>query len=443
MSEPYLKPEGDFYNKLQWLMFSRVVFTSLLLGSTVVLQLEESASPLATPLLMLYGLIAGIFLLSFTYALILNYIKRLFLFAFIQIGIDTLVVSLIIYVTGSYSSIFSFLYLVVIIYSSILLFRKGSMIIAAISSIQYGIMLDLEYYGVLNPLDVAAPGFAAADYAGSHVFYKIMITMVACFAVAILSSFLSEEERRTRKELAAMEDHVKRVEKLAAVGEMAAGLAHEIKNPLASLTGSVQLLREDLDCEPQHERLMQIVLREADRLSSLVNNFLLFARPPVGKSEAIELDKVLSEVVELFDKDPRRGRDIAVTKTSLPDIWIRMDPAHLRQVLWNLLLNATEAIAGSGCIQIRSSVVKNRYACIEISDTGCGMTRETLQSIFDPFFTTKQGGTGLGLSIVHSILESYNSFLEVQSKIDEGTTFILKLRRIDPPKKKPARERQA
>ncbi|MEW6673778.1 MAG: ATP-binding protein [Thermodesulfobacteriota bacterium] len=433
MSSFYLKPESEFYQKLQWLMFSRVLFTSLLLGSTILLQLGESPSPLAPSLLLLYGLITGIFLLSFTYAIILKHIKREILFAYIQIGIDTVVVSLIIFVTGCYSSIFSFLYLVVIIYSSMLLFRKGSMIMAALCSIQYGVILDLEFYGILRPFDAAGAMLTAADYAGSYVFYKIMITMVACFAVAILSSLLSEGERKTRKELAAMEDHVRRVEKLAVVGEMAAGLAHEIKNPLASLTGSIQLLREDIDYTPQNDRLMQIVLREADRLSSLANNFLLFAKPPAGKIEAIELEKVLSDVVELFDKDSRKGRDISITKTVTPNMWVQMDPSHLRQVLWNLLLNAAEAIDGSGHIQIKLYPVKNRFACIEISDNGCGMARETLESIFDPFFTTKPGGTGLGLSIVHSILESYNSWLEVESKINEGSTFTLKFRLLRPP----------
>lgn len=414
-------------------MLSRVIFTSLLLGSTIILQLGESASPLATPLLLLYGLIAGIFLLSFSYALILKHIKNEVLFAYIQIGIDTIVVSLIIFVTGCYSSIFSFLYLVVIIYSSMLLFRKGSMIMAALCSIQYGVMIDLEYYGILTPLVGPGANITAVDYGGSHVLYKIMITMMACFAVAFLSSLLSEQERRTKKELAAMENHVKRVEKLAVVGEMAAGLAHEIKNPLASLTGSIQLLKEDIKYDPRHDRLMQIVLREADRLSSLVSNFLLFARPPAGKSETIELNKALSEVLELFERDTKKGKEIHITKTLVPDIWIRMDAAHLRQVLWNLLLNASEAIDGKGNINVNLFPHKNRFGVIEISDDGCGMSRETLQSIFDPFFTTKQGGTGLGLSIVHSILESYNSWLEVDSKINAGTTFTLKFNRTNPP----------
>jgi two-component system sensor histidine kinase PilS (NtrC family) len=143
--------------------------------------------------------------------------------------------------------------------------------------------------------------------------------------------------------------------------------------------------------------------------------------------------KVLSEVVELFDKDIRRNRNIAIAKTVTPNLWIQMDPVHLHQVLWNLLLNAAEAINGSGRIEIKLYSLKNRFACIEISDNGCGMTRETMKSIFDPFFTTKKGGTGLGLSIVHSILESYDSWLEVESKMNEGSTFTVNFKRIRPP----------
>jgi two-component system sensor histidine kinase HydH len=429
MKRSLIKPESDLYHKLKWLMFFRILFSSLLLGSTIILQLGESPSPLAKPLLVLYGLIGGIFLLSFVYALILRSGRREHLFAYAQTGIDTFVVTLIIFVTGSYSSIFSFLYLVVIIYSSMLLFKRGSIIMAVLCSIQYGVMVDLEYYGFLKPL-VMEGNLAAVNYPWSHVLYKIMITMVACFAVAFLSGTLSEQAEKTKKDLTALEDHVKRVEKMAYMGEMAAGMAHEIKNPLASLSGSIQLLREDLQHGADQDKLMQIVLRETDRLSALVNNFLLFARPPAGNVEAIRLDKALADTVALFKNDITCKGRVIIKKNFVSDIWIEMDPIHFQQVLWNLLLNAAEAITGTGVIEISMYPVKNKQVCIEIADDGCGMSRELIKSIFDPFFTTKQSGTGLGLSIVHSILEPYDNRLDVESEVDEGTTFFLKLKRI-------------
>ena len=421
--------EAEIIQKLKWLMFFRVLFSALLLGSTILLQFRDSILPLNPPLFILYGLIATIFLLSLIYALALYRSRRPLLMAYVQVIIDTFIVTVILFVTGNYSSIFSFLYLVVIIYSSILIPTRGTIAIAAICSIQFGIMIDLEYYGVILPFSTEDMLLASA-YSWNQVLFKVLITMSACFAVAFLSSFLSEQVRRTRNELRVMEDHVKRVEKMAAVGEMAAGLAHEIKNPLASLTGSIQLLQEDIRFDSDHDRLMQIVLREADRLSSLVTNFLLYARPPAGKVEALELDKIIVDTAELFEKDANNDGRIATTTDVQPGIWISMDPLHMRQILWNLLTNAAEAIKGKGNIHIEMHGARNKQALIRISDDGSGMSPEDINHIFDPFFTTKASGTGLGLSIVHRILEAYDALLDVESEVDEGTTFTLQFRRI-------------
>jgi two-component system sensor histidine kinase PilS (NtrC family) len=425
-------PEGELRKKLKWLMLYRVLFSILLLGSSIIIQLGESPPPFGSPLIFLYGIIVAIFFLSVLYALGLYHIKHHLVFAYIQILIDTTVVTAILFVTGSFSSIFSFLYLVIIIYSSMLLPIRGTIIIAAICSIQFGILVDLEYYGVIYPLG-KIDALLASVYPGSQVIYKILITMVACFAVAFLSSILSEQVRRTRRELWAMEDHVKRVEKMASIGEMAAGMAHEIKNPLASLIGSIQLLSEDIRYDPDHDRLMRIVLREADRLSSLVNNFLLYARPPAGRVEAIKLDKVLTDTVELLKKDAATDGRITIARKIQSDIWISMDPVHLRQIFWNLLLNAAEAIDGKGIIDIEMYASKNKHAFVRIADDGCGMTREQLKSIFNPFFTTKPTGTGLGLSIVHRILEAYDAWLNVDSEIGKGTAITMQFKKIESP----------
>jgi two-component system sensor histidine kinase PilS (NtrC family) len=424
--------QSDYKNKLRWLLLFRILFSSLLLGSSIILQLGEKTSPLAPSLIVLYSIIITIFLLSCIYGLLLKRIKREGTFALLQILTDTAIVSLIIFVTGSFLSVFSFLYLVVLIYSSMLLSRRSTLVIAAVCSIQYGIMVDLEYYGILTPFGMKSMHLAAT-FAWNEVLYKVMITMMACFAVAFLSSLLSEQTRKTKKELQAMEDHVKRVEKMAAIGEMAAGLAHEIKNPLASLSGSIQLLKEDIRYDPDHDRLMQIILREADRLSLLVSNFLLYARPPAGKVEPVELDKVLIETTELFEKDGSTDGRISTTTNIESGIWIEMDPVHLRQILWNLLLNAAEAIDGIGKISVEMYGERNKDAWVKIIDDGCGMSTETLKSIFDPFFTTKTSGTGLGLSIVHRILQAYDSRLDVDSEPSKGTSVTIKLKQIHPP----------
>lgn len=424
--------EIDDKTKLKWLIFFRILFSSLLLGSALVQQMEETAIPLDRSLIILYGLIAAIFVLSVVYGVVLKRIKNVTLFAFIQTSIDTIFATLIVFLTGGFASVFSFLYLVVIIYSSMLLPMRGTMVIAALCSLQFGALVKLEYFGLVDPIGTNGQTLANA-YDWSQIFFKLVITITACFAVAFLSSLLSEQTRKTKEELRTMEGHVKRVEKMAAIGEMAAGLAHEIKNPLAALTGSIQLLKEDMRYDSDHARLMQIILREADRLSSLASNFLFYARPPAGKVEPINLSRALLEIAELFEIDGSNNGRVKTTKNVSSNVWITMDPGHLHQILWNLLLNAAEAIDGEGNIGIEMFPTKNKYALVKISDNGCGIPPETLKTIFDPFFTTKPNGTGLGLSIVHRILEANDAWLNVESQPNKGTTITLHFKQTPPP----------
>ncbi len=421
---------NDAYQRLKGLIFFRVLFISLLLGSTIVLQIGSTHSLFDKSLLMLYGLIFGVAILSICYAILFNRVKRIEIFSSIQIGIDTLIISCIIFVTGCFSSIFSFLYLVVIIYSTMLLYKKGSMIIAALCAIQYGIIVELEYFGFINPFPFE-DGITASSYPWNQVQYKIIIITLACISVAFLSNYLAEQARKTKSELLAMKERIKRFEKMAAMGEMAARMAHEIKNPIASISGSIQLLTEDMYENPQKDRLMRIIHKEADRLGSLVNNYLLFARPPIGKIEKIELGKSIIETIELFEKDSKNSGKIIILKDIAPNVWTEMYPVHLHQILWNLLLNASEAIETSGNIKVKLYSIKNKSAVIEVADDGCGITDNNIKSIYDPFFTTKPKGTGLGLSIVLNILKPYESWLEVESKINVGSVFMFKLKQID------------
>jgi two-component system sensor histidine kinase HydH len=304
------------------------------------------------------------------------------------------------------------------------------MIMAALCSIQYGVLVDLEYFGVISPYFSKDSGIIG-NYTWDFVFFKVMITMVACFAVAFLSGLLAEQLRRTKKELSAIKDRIARVEKMAYLGEMAAGMTHEIKNPLASLAGSIQILRKEIPYNSEHDKLMRIVLRETDRLTALVNNFLMFAKPPKGKIEKVNLESALTEAIKLFEKNQNTSSKVSIIGDLSPNLWVEMDPVHLRQIMWNMLLNAAEAIESEGLIKVKTYPYKQNFACIEVDDNGCGMTKTLVQSIFDPFFTTKPSGTGLGLSIVHRILESYNSWLDVDSEVGKGTRFTWKLNRID------------
>ena len=424
-------PSSEIYPKLKWLMFARVVFTSILLGSTFITQLHANTPSMVPYFVVLYLLIAAIFFLSLLYAIIARRIKHQPIFAYAQIGVDSFIVTLIVLITGGYFSFFSFLYLLVIIYASMILYLRGGLVMALVCSIQYALLIALQYTAILPPIGNSGE-LALHSYGWPHAVYKACITSAACFAVAVLSGLLTEQNRRTQKELKAMEAHVRRVEKMASMGEMAAGLAHEIRNPLASMVGSIQLLKDELHYNPDQQRLMEIILRETDRLSTLVRDFLFFARPPAGKPEKFDLTKSIEQITHLFDKDTSHVRRYSLKTELQPGLWVVMDPTHLSQILWNLLLNAAEAIDDGGLIEIRTALIKNHGIIVQVADNGCGISPDVVNSIFDPFYTTKPEGTGLGLSIVHRILEAYDSRLDVDTSEKGGTTFSFLLKRANP-----------
>lgn len=422
------RPEKDLYRKLRWVIFFRALFAVVMLGSSFAAAarpgINLGLAGASLDLLMLLAL--GLFVLSAGYLLVLPRLKRLILFAYLQIAADTLAVSFIIFVTGGFSSIFAFMYLVVIVYATMVIYRPGGMFTATLCAIQYGLLIDLEYYELIHPLGDDAH-FMITNYDWSYIIYKLLFTIGAFYAVAFLSGFLSEQEKAAKRDLWAMEDQMKRVERLAAVGGMAAGLAHEVKNPLASLRGSIQMLRDQLPYDPVQERLMEIAIREADRLSVLLTDFLMFAKPGRGKIETIKLDKAISDIVTLLSSDPVFAGGIEIRTQLDENMFVNMDPQHFWQVMWNLINNAAEAIDKAGNIDIRLYPCRKNYACIDIEDTGCGISQDLMGNIFDPFFSTKSRGTGLGLSIVHQIINTYDGLLNIESIPSKGTMVTLRL----------------
>jgi two-component system sensor histidine kinase PilS (NtrC family) len=421
-----------FNRKLKWLMSLRFFFALLLLGSTVAYQIGNHYYAFEQPIVLLYGLSGAIVFLSAVYGLLLGRVNRHRLaFIYVQIGIDSVCISLIIFVTGGYSSLFSFLYLVVVIYASVFVFKRGALWVAAFCCLQFALLLILELHGTIDPFGYGET-MVNSPLTLVQVLQKCAILTAACFSVAFLSGYLADQERKSKAELAAMEAHLGRVQNLAQVGEMAAGLAHEIKNPLASLSGAIQILKGEVENDKDNMRLMHIVLRETDRLSSLVNNFLTFARPSAAQARCVNLGEALTEIVILFEKDHSVGQRIRVDLATIADAFVEVDPLQLRQVVWNLLLNGAESIENEGSIKISVSRRKNERIVVEIADDGCGMDEKTLKSIFNPFFTTKPNGTGLGLSIVYRILETYDCRLDVKSKPGAGSIFSLHFKPIDP-----------
>jgi two-component system sensor histidine kinase PilS (NtrC family) len=232
-----------------------------------------------------------------------------------------------------------------------------------------------------------------------------------------------------------MEEDLKRADRLAAIGKMAAGIAHEIRNPLASISGSIEILKDELGNTGPNKQLMGIILREVGRLNSLIEDFLLFARPISPGKEKIHLNQLVKEILKMFANSPDFNPQIRLETRYRDDLFIQGDPHQIRQVFWNLFINAAQAMPKGGELLVELSKDSSSLPFskgqvngeISVSDTGVGIGEDEIGKIFDPFFTTKERGTGLGLSIVHSILESYGGKIKVQSQKGSGSVFSVHL----------------
>ncbi len=416
----------ELATQIKWIMLSRIVFALVLIVGCLVFSIGEKLSFFLQPFLYLYNIAALLLILSIFYLVWFNKLNHHILLAYVQIIMDTFGVMLIIYVTGGFSSVFTFLYLVVIIYTSMLLLLKGSIIIATLASLQYGVLVELEYYGIITPY-LGEP-YLSSSIDESHIIYRIIIFLIACFAVSVLSGILAAQLKGARQDLKITQQHLKRVEKMAAMDELISGIAHEVKNPLASLSGSIQLLREDTDPGSYEDKLMQIILRETERLKNIVNNIGLFAKPNINNAKKTNLIEAIEETVALFVNDPEWGERIHVQMHLKKNISVFIDPEHFSQILWNLLKNAAQSIKGQGEIIIELTSARKNRVYLSIEDNGSGIDKSQKNHIFDPFFTTKAEGTGLGLSIIHRIIDTYNGMIDFESSPGKGTIFTILLK---------------
>jgi two-component system sensor histidine kinase PilS (NtrC family) len=224
-------------------------------------------------------------------------------------------------------------------------------------------------------------------------------------------------------EFKTLEEQVKRSDRLAAVGRLASGLAHEIRNPLASISGSVQLLLEDEQVKQGDRDLMKIVVKEANRLSKLLSDFLDFARPAPLQLEVIDMAHLLDELIDLLNASGQFKR-VAIEKDYQGPIRMNIDPQKMRQVLWDLLINAGEAARPEGKVRVTVDRWQDR---IIIEDSGPGIAEENLERLFEPFFTTKEKGTGLGLANVYANVEAHKGHISVEQGSLGGARFIIEL----------------
>jgi two-component system sensor histidine kinase PilS (NtrC family) len=227
-----------------------------------------------------------------------------------------------------------------------------------------------------------------------------------------------------------MEERVRIADRLAGVGELAAGLAHEIRNPLASIAGSSQMLRESPELAEDARTLLDIIERESTRLNGLITDFLAYTGPSLRNVGPVPMADLIGEVIEGVRAGEAREKGVEVERRPLGNLFVDGDAEQLKQVLWNLVRNAVQATPPGG--QVRVDLFPQvrhgeRYAVATVGDTGTGIPPAISGKIFNPFFTTKEGGTGLGLAISQRIIQIHRGFIEARSQPGHGSTFSVYL----------------
>ncbi|NWG04834.1 MAG: PAS domain-containing protein [Syntrophaceae bacterium] len=544
---------------LKGLMLGRIIILTLLLTISLLFQLSEKKYFFIHLTNYFYYFISFFYLITIVYAIFIKKVKNLDRYAFFQIATDHLFITALIYFTGGKESFFPITYIFTIIGSSMIFYKRGAFFSASFSSLLYGLLLLLQLHHWIHPFG------QSPSYDPSQIFYSLVIYMAAFYIVAFLSSIVSEELKKKKKELIQkqvdynqletfnrniiqsldsglltidlsgkinflnrtaekilnrngekleetsifdlfpklhevlqnskrkesqpsseyqryetlltnpqgekiylgfsispltnpdgslightlifqditqfkeMEEQMKRVDTMAAVGVLAAGMAHEIRNPLASLSGSIQMLKSELSLDDHQQHLMDITLRESERLNALITDFLLFAQPPHTHKIFYPIEKIIDETIDLFHHSPSFHEGIRILRPNhQSEIRVSIDPDQMRQVFWNLFNNAAQAMSKGGDIQVQLrkgsdgegpriplSSKGKEWVKISITDTGKGIAPDEKEKIFEPFFTTKENGTGLGLSIVHKIIENHNGLVKVESELGRGSTFTL------------------
>jgi two-component system sensor histidine kinase PilS (NtrC family) len=229
-------------------------------------------------------------------------------------------------------------------------------------------------------------------------------------------------------ELRSMEGAVRRSERLAGIGRLAANIAHEIRNPLASISGSVEVLRKQPGTDAEARQLIDIAVREVDRVNELISGLLDYARPRTEDRQRLDLGEMVTEIAKVFEQE-RRSAEVRVVVDAEPGVAVEGASGQLRQVLWNLLRNAVTAMPGGGRVRLavsrRDRTNGASEAVLSVSDTGIGIPHEDLDHIFEPFFSRRADGTGLGLAITARIVEDHKGSIEVSSEVGKGTTFVI------------------
>ncbi len=409
--------------RLAWITGLRLAFLVLALGATATLYLGGEFAHYPFSMRVVFATIMASFAQAATYAAVLRSGKRLRGLAWTQIALDQMTWTAIVYVSGGASSGATSFYALTCLVGAVLVGRRGAALAAAIGIGIYALLcLGFHLQVVTPPPDQPAGAYLRTP---AELVYPLLVNALGVSVVAFLGGYLAERLRITGGALQAATIRASEAERLAVLGRIAAGLAHEIRNPLGSITGSIEILGESSGLTEDDRRLCSIIQREARHLNDLVGDMVDLSRPRAPRPEATDVAALARDVVELASH-AERGSDVTVRYEG-PEgtTTARCDGAQMRQVLWNLVRNAIQASSAGSSVTVRVAT-DDRYAALSVEDQGAGVPLGIESRIFEDFFTTRTHGAGIGLAVVKRIIDDHASLgakLSVERAPGRGRAF--------------------
>jgi signal transduction histidine kinase len=414
-------PDHSLAGRIAWITALRLAFLVLLLGATATLYLRGELTRYPFSLRVVFVTIGSGFALAAVYAAVLRSGERLQALAWSQIALDQITWTAIVYVSGGASSGATSFYALTCLVGAILVGQRGAVFAAALGIGIYALLCAAFHFGWVHPppdQDVVTYATQTAD-----LIYPLLLNTLGVTVVALLAGYLAERLRLTGGALQA-------AERLAVLGRIAAALAHEIRNPLGSITGSIEMLRESASLNDEDKRLCEIVQREARRLNDLVGDMLDLSKRRPPTAEATNVGALAREVVALAT-NAARGSDVQVRYEGPEEepALARCDGPQMRQVLWNLVRNAIQASSAGSTVVVRVEIHPG-YIMLAVDDQGPGIPEGA--RIFEDFFTTRTHGAGIGLAVVRRIVEDHapmGASLSLERASGGGASFRVTLSR--------------
>lgn len=404
--------------RLTWLTFARLLLYLALLTAIAAFYLQGDSARYPSSLRIVALTLAAAFGAAALYAVWLRTRRGLRTLAWVQVVIDQLIWTVLVYLSGGPLSGATTFYGLSCVLAAVTLGLPGAIAAAALG----GALFTALVFGATGGL-VAAPVDQPPFVQRPEVYlYPTLVSLLGLLLVAFLSGYLARRLQTESGRLALVTERAERAEKLAALGKIAAALAHEIRNPLGSISGSIEIIREAPGLGEDERRLCEIVRHEVARLNDLVGDMMDLARPRPPNVTVVDLAKTARDVIDLAQKGGRAENDVPLRFEGPATLPVNADAGQLRQVIWNLVRNAIQASGAGLAVTVRVGL-DHDVPFVEVIDRGAGIAAEMRGRIFDAFVTTRSQGVGIGLAVVKQIVDAHNATITVDGSPEGGTSF--------------------